>query len=224
MTSDLELLERWRAGDPSAGTILFDRHFRTVYRFFAHKAREAVDDLVQQTFLACVESRDRFRADASFRAFVLGIARNILLRYYTKQHKERERINTATASVHDLASPSPSSVVAQKDEERVLLEGLRRIPLNYQIALELYHFEGMRGRELAEVLNIPEPTVRSRLRRGAIRLREQFEQLEQADHALQSTVTDLASWAESLRQLALGDDNDDDDDDDDDNDNDNDDT
>jgi RNA polymerase sigma-70 factor (ECF subfamily) len=65
--SDYELLDVWRAGDPKASGELFDRHFRGLYRFFRNKGVKGVDDLVQQTFLGCVEGRCRMRGDATFR-------------------------------------------------------------------------------------------------------------------------------------------------------------
>ena len=76
--SDIDLLDAWRAGDPRAGNELFNRHFDSVCRFFANKAGNEVDDLIQRTFLACVEGRDRFRGDASFRGYLFGVARNVL--------------------------------------------------------------------------------------------------------------------------------------------------
>jgi RNA polymerase sigma-70 factor (ECF subfamily) len=84
-------------------------------------------------------------------------------------------------------------------EQRLLLEGLRRIPLDYQVALELYHWEGMTGPELAEALDIPEATVRSRLRRGVERLRERMQEIAESGEQLKSTLANLDNWAESLR-------------------------
>jgi hypothetical protein len=67
--ADAELLEAWGAGDKAAGEALFDRHFEAIYRFFQNKVGPGViDDLVQQTFLGCVEAPDRFRGDSSSNA------------------------------------------------------------------------------------------------------------------------------------------------------------
>ena len=56
-------------------------------------------------------------------------------------------------------------------------EALRRIPLELQVALELYYWEGMAGPELAAALDLPEGTVRTRLRRGRQLVREQLTEL-----------------------------------------------
>ena len=65
---DDDLLERWRAGDKRAGNALFERHFRSLVRFFRNKVSTGIEDLVQETLLACVRGRDRLRDDGSFRA------------------------------------------------------------------------------------------------------------------------------------------------------------
>lgn len=57
--SESALLEAWRAGDPDAGEIPFARYFDCIFRFVASKAPSEAADLVQATFLAAAESRER---------------------------------------------------------------------------------------------------------------------------------------------------------------------
>lgn len=94
---------------------------------------------------------------------------------------------------------SPASVVGRAAEERLLLAALRRIPLSSQVALELYYFERMRGPAIATIVDVPEPTVRSRLRRGLEQLRREMEKLAEGPDVLQSTLDNLDEWAEALR-------------------------
>src|SRR5690606_25346041 len=114
----LELLEAWRGGDRQAGEQLFERHFDAVARFFRNKVNQGIDDLIQRTFLACVEGKDRFRGEASFRTFLFAVAHNVLSKHYRSQRRHGDRIDFGVTSVHDLA-PSPSVVVARHDEHRV---------------------------------------------------------------------------------------------------------
>ena len=86
-----------------------------------------------------------------------------------------------------------------KDEQRLLLEALRALPLEYQIALELYHWEGLSGPELATVLEITEAALRSRLHRAKVALRKQLEIIASSGVVLESTLADLDQWAASLR-------------------------
>ena len=198
MATDLELLDAWRQGDDRAGKALFERHFRALYRFFRNKAAEAIDDLVQQTFLGCVEGRDRLRDDASFRTYMFTVARNQLFRHWKRRSSVRDDAEFETRSLHDM-SPTPSNVLVHRAEERVVLEALRRIPFVFQVALELYYFENMRGPEIAAVLDVPEATVRSRLRRGLDHLRRQVEVIAESADVLHSTLTNLEQWASGVR-------------------------
>jgi RNA polymerase sigma factor (sigma-70 family) len=198
MESDVALLERWRLGDLAAGSELFERHFECVYRFFKHKIAGDPADLVQRTFLGCVEAQESFRRDASFKTFLLGIARNQLFLHYRAERKAAA-LDVGASSLEDL-SPSASAILVRGQSERVLLQALRSIPLDMQIALELHYWEGMAGPEVASVLDVPEGTVRSRLRRAREALRARVDELE-AGERLDSTSSDLESWAESLRSL-----------------------
>ncbi|HMG52097.1 MAG TPA: sigma-70 family RNA polymerase sigma factor, partial [Kofleriaceae bacterium] len=82
---DLTLLDLWCAGDRAAGSELFRRHFEAVYRFFEHKTDGDLDDLVQETFLACTRSRDAFQRKSSFRTYLFSIARHMLFAYWRRR-------------------------------------------------------------------------------------------------------------------------------------------
>ena len=198
---DLELLEAWRAGDRRAGDELFVRHFDAVYRFFRNKVDANIDDLIQKTFLTCVEKRDRFRGDSSFRTFMLGIGRMTLLRHYRDKKRDMARFDPLESSIFDL-DPSPSRVVVAHKDHELLLEGLRRLPFDLQVALELHYWEGMTGAEIAEVLEVPVGTAKSRLRRG----REQLEAgvAELANGRTGLTLPVLDEWAAAVRTEILG--------------------
>jgi RNA polymerase sigma factor (sigma-70 family) len=198
MRSDFELLDAWRDGDRAAGNELFDRHFDAVYRFFRNKITEGAEDLVQQTFLACVQTRDTFRGDASFRTYLFTAARSKLYTYLDKRHREGQNLDWGVTSCEDLGI-SPTGIIAKNEIQRVLLAALRRLPLDMQIALELYYFEQIRGPQLAEVLGVPEGTVRSRLRRGREILRDHVTALTRDPSQVESTMTDLEAWAKGLR-------------------------
>ena len=200
MSSDSELLTRWRSGDRAAGDALFVRHFDALYRFFVRKVEaDAVEELIQRTLLACVEARDRFRGDSSFRTYLYGIARNQLLAYW-RSRGPAGGVDVSASSVQDLA-PSPPSHLDARHEQRLLLAALRHIPLDLQIALELHYWEGMAGPELAEVLGVPEGTVRSRLRRARELLTERLGERAESPALLESTLSDLDGGARSLEEL-----------------------
>jgi RNA polymerase sigma-70 factor (ECF subfamily) len=199
--TDRELLERWREGDDDAGEELFERHFSAVARFFRNKVTSGVDDLIQSTFLAMVEARDRFRGDSSFRTYLFGVAHNTLRYHYRKKRRAGERIDFENTSAQDLA-PGPSSILARKGEQQLMLQALRAIPLDYQIVLELYFWEPMKAVEIAAVLELPLGTVRTRIRRAKELLEDQLKVLSSSPELLERTVSSLEDWAKSLREQA----------------------
>ncbi|MCA9705343.1 MAG: RNA polymerase sigma factor [Myxococcales bacterium] len=197
MQSDFELLEAWQDGDEAAGNLLFDRHFDDLYAFFRGKLSGVADDLVQKTFLACIEGRDRFRGEASFRTYMFAAARRILWRQLDHLRRD-EALDPASTSLHDL-DPTPSQVLAERNEQRLVRQALRRIPVVFQVAIELYYVQGFRGPEIAQILEISEATVRSRIRRGLEQLRAAVEQLSEDPALVRSTLDELEleGWTSS---------------------------
>ena len=122
---DEELLAAWRAGDRGAGELLFERYYEPVARFFLNKT-DAQAELIQQTFLACVEGAAKFRGEGSFRSFLFAIAYRQLCRHY--RDRKGERIDLAEVSVAGM-EPSPSQVMIEGEELKLLLAGLRSIPV-----------------------------------------------------------------------------------------------
>lgn len=198
MASDRELLHAWRDGDNDAGNALLRKHFGAVYRFFVTKVDDAAEDLTQRTFLACVEGRDRFREESSFRTYALGIARRQLLMYFRHKGRKSAPVQLGERSVVELGA-SPSMVVAQQQEQDLLLAALRRIPVDFQISMELYYWEDMTMAEVADVLGVAEGTIKSRLSRGKSMLRDALAQLDASADARESTLANLDEWAARLR-------------------------
>ena len=166
--ADEGLLEAWRGGDTTAGTALFRTYFPSVRRFFVNKVPERdVDDLLQRTFTAMVESRDRFRGDGPFRGFVFAIARRVLLRHL-RDYARRDSKLDIDFSVSSLAEMNitPRTVIALQQDQETIRRALQRIPVQAQTMLELSYWEELSHAELAVILGIEPTTVRTRLFRA----------------------------------------------------------
>jgi RNA polymerase sigma-70 factor (ECF subfamily) len=200
---DVELLDAWKAGDTRAGAALFERHYPGVLRFFHNKAGEQGKDLIQRTFLRCLEARDRILPGSSFRAYLFGVARNVLLEHFRGLKRDGERLDEMQSTVQDMApGPTPSSLLARKREVRLLLAALRKIPIELQIALELFYWEGMPAGEIAVAFGLPEGTVRTRLRRARQLLEQEIAATAASPLELQSTMNGLAGWVAAVRDAA----------------------
>lgn len=189
MDPDEALLAAWRGGDAKAGRQLFARHVDGVTRFFFSKVQVGVEDLVQRTFLALIEAA--LPDGVLVRAYLYGIARKLLLRRFRDEY--RSPIDAGTVSVADLQT-SPSAIVDQRQHLQLLYRGLQALPIDLQIALELFYWESLTAAEIGAVLELPEGTVRSRLRRGRELLAEQMQALPAA-----TVDADLDRWARELR-------------------------
>lgn len=198
MANDVELLRAWRSGDNEAGNELVRRNFMSVYRFFVNKASDDVDDLIQRTFLACVEGRDRLREDASLKAYILGIARNQLLMHMRRRERRETSYEPDDMSVAAVYG-SPSRVLADREEERLLLQALRQIPLDLQTIVELYYWEQLPVGEIALILEVPAGTVKSRLFRARDALREALAAMDVPARLQSTTIDGLEHWARALR-------------------------
>jgi RNA polymerase sigma-70 factor (ECF subfamily) len=199
VASDAELLTAWQAGDREAGGELIDRYFEPVRRFFENKVADGIEDLIQQTFLACVRRRDHIRDPEAFRGYLFAAARSKLYDYIGSRMKTQGQDDFGVSSITDFGI-SPSEAVAAKDDQRLLVHALRRLPVDLQIALELYYFQRVRGRELEIALGVAPGTVRSRLRRGLEILRKRIDELAGSPEALRETSTNLDRWAAELRR------------------------
>lgn len=200
--SDHELLRAWANDDEAAGNRLVRRHFDRVYGFFRAKVDDRPEDLVQRTFLLCLERHDRLWESASFRGFLFGIARRVLFKYFDELAKRKLDVSVGQASIEQL-SGSPSQKIAVRQEHKLLLSALRTIPIDFQITLELFYWEDASVEEIGEVLDVRPGTVKSRLSRGRTMLKEALQDMDVEAELRKSTVEGLDDWARSLR-VALG--------------------
>lgn len=194
--SDAELLEAWRRGDVRSGEQLFERHADAIARFFENKVRRGAEDLVQATFLAMLEKRDQIRTE--FRAYLFGIARNIL-RKHIRTLANGAEVDAEQVSMIDL-SPGPVTIATDKHEHRLLLEALRHIPIQYQMLLELYYWENLSTEAVGEIMGISAGATRQRLMTARRKLDAAMQKIAASPEVLASTVEGLEGWAAEIRR------------------------
>ena len=198
---DERLFDAWCSGDQAAGEALFERHYRSVARYFANKASRDADDLTQRTFLACVRSRERFRHASSVRVFIFGVARNVWLRWLRDRARHEGRTCSLENSVTDIAA-GPSTLARAQREQAIVLDALRRVPMHYQEVLELHYWEDLPAGTIAEIVGITEHNVRNRLRRGRLALQRLLERGASAIAARRRIAAHMEHWARNADPLA----------------------
>jgi RNA polymerase sigma-70 factor (ECF subfamily) len=189
--ADHTLLDRWSAGDAAAGNVLFKRHFQTMYRFFEHKTDGDIDDLVQETFLQCLRGRDTFKRQSTFRTYLFAIARHVLFQHWRKHAGSQPMLDFDQVSIEALTT-SVGTRLAKRAERAQLLAALRALPLDQQLLLEMFYWEGLDRDQLAEVFEVETATIGSRLFRARQALQDGLRVgARGSDH-------DLDAWARSL--------------------------
>lgn len=170
--TDEGLIAACATADRAARAALFTRHVDGVHRFIARMTAadaDAVDDLVQSTFLEAFRGAARFRGGAQVRTWLFGIATN-LVRTYARGEIRRKAAMVAAA---ELPVRHGGAEVA---ERRVLVERLAvavaALPHDLREVFVLVDVEEWKGVEAAAALGVPEGTVWRRLHDARGRLRE----------------------------------------------------
>jgi len=157
---------------PEAFGELFDRHWDAVYRYCRSRAGEAGEDVAAETFRLAFDRRtvyDPERADA--RPWLLGLATNLIrnhLRRCERGQRAVRRLDVAIAGDHadDAVGRAEAALLGP-----ALGEALRGIPEGDRDALLLVAWNDLTYSEVAEALDVPVGTVRSRISRARLRLR-----------------------------------------------------
>jgi RNA polymerase sigma-70 factor (ECF subfamily) len=195
---DHELLARWRAGDEPAGQALFGRYFDSIYRFFETKCPAEADELVQGTFFACLQARERFRGESSFRTYLFSIARHELYRVLRERQRDAERVDFEVSSIADLVS-TPATRIGRSQDRARIVGILRQLPLAHQTLLELYYWEDLDIDALSTIFEAPAVTIRSRLHRARKLLRELIESDASLPRSIADSDASIDLWARDQR-------------------------
>lgn len=197
-TDDIALLSAWSKGHQPAGNTLIRRHYRQLFRFFEKRA-SAPDDLTQRVFLAALEGWSRFAGRASFRSYLFGIARRVLLGDIDRRSRSLE----TTSGFEDnciFGGPTVTTLLSEQERHHALFTALASLDEQAQTLLRLFYWDALKAREVAQVLGIPTSTVTTRLGRARRKLSTAFFEYfaespsedVQVDEVLVSVATDTA--------------------------------
>jgi RNA polymerase sigma-70 factor (ECF subfamily) len=152
-----------------------DRLFSTVYRLVDNA--EDAQDVVQEAFLSAYQSLDRFKGDAQFYTWLFRIAVNAAISLKRRQRVtlplERGRHEERASEFRD-----PGHALEQAEQERRVQEALNRLSPEHRAVLVLKDMEDQKYETMAAILRVPIGTVRSRLHRARMELRELLQQSE----------------------------------------------
>lgn len=158
-TPDDELIARWREGCERAATQLVDRHAPALARYVSSLgAHEAVDEVVQDTFVKAFGSLELFRGDSSLRTWLFTIARRLVL---DRRRLERRERRMGDVQEGDVATEYDALDGLIADESRrKMQEAIGRLTPTQREVFTLRVNEGMSYREIAAVVGSTEGAAR----------------------------------------------------------------
>jgi RNA polymerase sigma-70 factor (ECF subfamily) len=184
--TDEALMLRFQAGDKAAFRVLLERWSERLYAFCYRQVREedASRDVVQDCFVRVVRNASTFRAEARFSTWVFTIARNLCLD--RARRMKFRRTTSLDAPLGD--DPQGATLMERVADDRPLADARtddRRFSVRLDAALSalpeeqreiflMRELDGLKFREIADVLGIPENTVKSRMRYALEGLRKQL--------------------------------------------------
>lgn len=172
---DRALIERHRAGDQTVFEALYRRHAAALYRTALAMTRSAslAEELLQEAFLSAFRHLDQvqLRRDASLRPWLRRILVN---RIYDEWARRRPPLAETETGIERMAASGAVSPERQAEEGEVahaVGDALARLPFKQRVVATLYYLDDMDVQEIADLLGVPEGTVKSRLHYGRARLR-----------------------------------------------------
>ncbi len=174
--SDEQLMERFLEGRSGAFQTLVERHSGRIYNFVLRQVgdKDLAEDIVQDTFLRVVRSAKSFRAKAKLTTWLYTIARNLCIDALRKAKHRRHASLDKPLSQQDggatlldmVADDKPGHDSAARDRRFVaaLEDALATLPDEQREVFLMREIQGLKFREIAEIVGIPENTVKSRMR------------------------------------------------------------
>lgn len=189
MKSERDLIDRSRKGDGEAFSRLVhryeDRIFRLAKSVCAGLPAEA-EDVYQETFLTAFKKIKGFRQDSDLGTWLYRIASNLCFMRHRKKKSEPFVPLLDRPHDHDDESahrqypdglPTPEEAARKKELVAHVASALAKLPMDYRLVLTLRDIEGLSNEETAKILKLSLPAVKSRLHRGRLFLRDEFERV-----------------------------------------------
>jgi RNA polymerase sigma-70 factor (ECF subfamily) len=179
--SDEELVEDFQRGDPYAFDVLVGRWDRkiqgAIYRIMGPE--EDARDLCQETLLKAYRALGTFKKEARFSSWLYQIALNVC-RDRLRRRKSRPQVSLdelmETGEVAPFGrGPSPLDLIEARDLSRIVAAAVESLPQEQREVVVLKEYQGLTFLEIAQALDVPISTVKTRLYRGLSLLRQRLE-------------------------------------------------
>ena len=162
-TSDDVLIGRIATGDRLAMQVLFARHHVRIYRFVLRLVRDesVAEDLISEVFLDVWRQADRFEGRSAVTTWLLSIARFKALS--ALRRRPDEELDEETAGAIEDPSDDPEVALDKKDKGAIIRKCLTGLSAEHREIIDLVYYHEKSVEEVAEIVGIPENTVKTRM-------------------------------------------------------------
>ena len=169
---DADLIERIASGDKLAMKVLYARHHVQTYRFLLRLVGDEAqaEDLVSEVFFDVWRNAHQFQGNSRVSTWVLAIARFKALSSL-RRRKDDELDDEHAAAIPDMAD-DPEIAVQKKDRVAIMRQCLSHLSLVHREIIDLAYYQDKPINEVAEILGVPENTVKTRMFHARRRLSE----------------------------------------------------
>jgi RNA polymerase sigma-70 factor (ECF subfamily) len=173
--TDKELVRRVQKGDRSAFDLLFTRYRHKIQALVARYVRDAheVDDVAQEAFIKAYRALPRFRGESAFYTWLYRIAVNTAKNHLVSRGRRPPDVDLDIEDAEFIdgtdalrESANPENTLARDQLETAIDEALRALPDDLRSAVTLREFDGLSYEQIAEIMDCPVGTVRSRIFRA----------------------------------------------------------
>jgi RNA polymerase sigma-70 factor (ECF subfamily) len=173
-TSDHDLILNIQQGSLDALGVVYDRHRHLVYRtaLAICNDAEAAADLLQDVFFRLHRFVDRVDADRPLEPWLYRVTTNLAYTWVKRHHKWSRPLEEITEWFAANRMQTPHYLIEVGDDSRRVRQALGKLPLPQRIVLALYYIDDLPLQEIAEILEIPLGTVKSRLHYGRLALKK----------------------------------------------------
>jgi RNA polymerase sigma-70 factor (ECF subfamily) len=171
-TSDEVLVGRIATGDRLAMQVLFARHHVRVYRFVLRLVRDdaVAEDLISEVFLDVWRQAGRFEGRSQVSTWLLAIARFKALS--ALRRRPDEELDDETAEAIEDTSDTPEVTLEKKDKSAAIRKCLEKLSAEHREIVDLVYYHEKSVEEVAQIVGIPENTVKTRMFYARKRLAE----------------------------------------------------
>lgn len=187
---EIELVERLRSGDPEARVEFYNAYRDRIYAFVLRQLgvdEDMVEDIVQDTFFAALESLDKFRGDSQLYTWLNAIADhkvNDLHRHHA--HEAKLRVPAHSGDIAGMewgwdTEPAASSNMETEETNQTIFQAIDSLPKDYRQVLMFKYIGGMPVLQISRILGRSPKSVEGLLSRARRALRNSLEELDKSD-------------------------------------------